>query len=219
MVNYGVEYFQLLSRKPVKTRQRKHLAAVAAGTAGHDCSLDGRTHLWFPIAHQGERVASSVIAHQRQRGRAGIGPCERVLNARVSSSGMAELQSGRFKYNDGGWYVGQHCGDGKRHGQGIYTYPNGDVFDGSFIMGKCVSAASLPVPVLLARSPPPRRAWPVRLRLPRAPRAVARARDALRPVGDGLTRARTSPAGGKELALTSIRRAAGTRANGKTIAW
>ena len=60
----------------------------------------------------------------------------------------------------------QHCGDGKRHGQGIYTYPNGkicscpptvsiqcardiagrkyrharlcagDVFDGSFIMGK-----------------------------------------------------------------------------------
>jgi hypothetical protein len=56
---------------------------------------------------------------------------------------MAELQSGRFKYNDGGWYVGQHCGDGKRHGQGIYTYPNGDVFDGSFIMGKCVSAASL----------------------------------------------------------------------------
>ena len=49
---------------------------------------------------------------------------------------MAELQTGRFKYNDGGWYVGQHCGDGKRHGQGIYTYPNGDVFDGSFIMGK-----------------------------------------------------------------------------------
>jgi hypothetical protein len=46
------------------------------------------------------------------------------------------LQTGRFKYNDGGWYVGQHCGDGKRHGQGIYTYPNGDVFDGSFIMGK-----------------------------------------------------------------------------------
>lgn len=48
------------------------------------------------------------------------------------------LQTGRFKYNDGGWYVGQHCGDGKRHGNGIYTYPNGDVFDGSFIMGKYV---------------------------------------------------------------------------------
>ena len=48
----------------------------------------------------------------------------------------ANLQTGRFKYNDGGWYVGQHCGDGKRHGNGIYTYPNGDVFDGSFIMGK-----------------------------------------------------------------------------------
>ena len=48
------------------------------------------------------------------------------------------LQTGRFKYNDGGWYVGQHCGDGKRHGNGIYTYPNGDVFDGSFVMGKYV---------------------------------------------------------------------------------
>ena len=51
---------------------------------------------------------------------------------------QGNLQTGRFKYNDGGWYVGQHCGDGKRHGQGIYTYPNGDVFDGSFIMGKYV---------------------------------------------------------------------------------
>jgi len=54
------------------------------------------------------------------------------------------LQTGRFKYNDGGWYVGQHCGDGKRHGQGIYTYPNGDVFDGSFIMGKYVDSFLLP---------------------------------------------------------------------------
>ena len=52
----------------------------------------------------------------------------------------SNLQTGRFKYNDGGWYVGQHCGDGKRHGQGIYTYPNGDVFDGTFNMGKCVNS-------------------------------------------------------------------------------
>ena len=52
---------------------------------------------------------------------------------------MAELQTGRFKYNDGGWYVGQHCGDGKRHGQGIYTYPNGDVFDGVSIVFALIS--------------------------------------------------------------------------------
>jgi hypothetical protein len=128
---------------------------------------------------------------------------------------MAELQSGRFKYNDGGWYVGQHCGDGKRHGQGIYTYPNGDVFDGSFIMGKCVSAASR----ARARAAPARLAADVE----RGPsgsgcRGSCPSARCLAPRGRR-TDSRAPPAGGKELAHTSIRRAAGTRANGKTIAW
>lgn len=128
---------------------------------------------------------------------------------------MAELQTGRFKYNDGGWYVGQHCGDGKRHGQGIYTYPNGDVFDGSFIMGKCVSDARPCLPACL----PGRHTaeGTVQLVLPHAPPGQL-PRPFPAPPGSAHSRLQYS-AGEKEQAPTSIRRAAGTRANGKTIAW
>ncbi len=128
-----------------------------------------------------------------------------------TSVSMAELQTGRFKYNDGGWYVGQHCGDGKRHGQGIYTYPNGDVFDGSFIMGKCVSGARPCLPTCQAAG--------ARLRPPSSSRCHRGSCPGHSlPPGDCSLSLAPLP-GGKEQAPTSIRQAAGTRANGKTIAW
>eukprot|EP00899_Mesostigma_viride_P006515 jgi/Mesvir1/15865/Mv03411-RA.1 len=40
-----------------------------------------------------------------------------------------------MKYPDGSRYEGQ-WENGKRHGQGMYTFPNGDIYDGGWLLDK-----------------------------------------------------------------------------------